>query len=131
VSTPTHVVNIMFRLPADFPAGGISNARQGCMPSPPRSLGENRPDVINVCFATLCRLKSDITEGPRSAKSCRERVQQNSSGYSITSSARASTVSRISRPSASAVFRLITGSYLVGAWTGRSAGFAPLRIRPA
>jgi hypothetical protein len=49
--------------------------------------------------------------------------------YSITSSARASTVAGRSRPSALAVLRLITNSYLVGACTGRSAGFTPLRIR--
>ena len=34
-----------------------------------------------------------------------------------------------SMPSALAVLRLITSSYLVGACTGRSAGFSPLRIR--
>ena len=33
------------------------------------------------------------------------------------------------RPSAFAVLRLITSSYLVGACTGRSAGFSPLRMR--
>src|SRR5262249_12281632 len=49
--------------------------------------------------------------------------------YSITSSARASSVGGISRPSAFAVLRLITSSYLVGACTGRSAGFSPLRMR--
>src|SRR5262249_12490114 len=41
--------------------------------------------------------------------------------HSITSSARASSVGGTSRPSALAVFRLITSSYLVGACTGRSA----------
>jgi hypothetical protein len=49
--------------------------------------------------------------------------------YSITSSARASREAGISRPSAFAVLRLMTRSYLVGAWTGRSAGFSPLRTR--
>ena len=33
------------------------------------------------------------------------------------------------RPSALAVLRLITSSYLVGACTGRSAGFSPFRMR--
>ena len=33
------------------------------------------------------------------------------------------------RPSAFAVLRLITSSCLVGACTGRSAGFSPLRMR--
>src|SRR5262249_36369530 len=49
--------------------------------------------------------------------------------HSITSSARASTVAGTSRPSAFAVFRLITSSYLVGACTGRSAGFSPFKMR--
>src|SRR5258705_9407440 len=50
-------------------------------------------------------------------------------GYSITLSARASSDVGSSRSSAFAVFKLMISSYLVGAWTGRSAGFAPLRIR--
>src|SRR5262249_48317478 len=49
--------------------------------------------------------------------------------HSITSSAPASRVGGMSRPSAFAVLRLITSSYLVGACTGRSAGFSPLRMR--
>jgi hypothetical protein len=49
--------------------------------------------------------------------------------HSITSSARASTVVGRSRPSALAVLRLIDSSYLVGACTGKSAGFSPLRMR--
>src|SRR3954469_22355582 len=49
--------------------------------------------------------------------------------HSITSSARPSKVVGKSSPSALAVLRLITSSYLVGACTGRSAGFSPLRTR--
>ena len=49
--------------------------------------------------------------------------------YSITLSARSSSVGGTVRPSALAVLRLITSSYLVGACTGRSAGFSPLRMR--
>ena len=51
--------------------------------------------------------------------------------YSITSSASASRLSGIDRPSALAVLRLMTNSNLVGCTTGKSAGFSPLRIRPA
>jgi hypothetical protein len=51
------------------------------------------------------------------------------SHHSITSSARASSVSGTVRLIAFAVLRLITSSYLVGACTGRSAGFSPLRMR--
>src|SRR5262249_37649152 len=50
--------------------------------------------------------------------------------HSITSSARASTVAGRVRPSAFAVLRLITSSYLVGFCTGKLAGFSPLRMRP-
>jgi hypothetical protein len=49
--------------------------------------------------------------------------------YSITSSARASTDAGTVRLSALAVLRLMTSSYFVGACTGMSAGFSPLRIR--
>src|SRR5258708_6072486 len=51
--------------------------------------------------------------------------------YSITSSARASNEGGTVRPSALAVLRLITSSYLVGCSTGRSEGLVPLRIFPA
>src|SRR5215510_6976310 len=46
----------------------------------------------------------------------------------ITSSARTRMDCGIVRPSAFAVFRLMTSSNLVGCSTGRSAGFAPFRI---
>src|SRR5207244_10197354 len=49
--------------------------------------------------------------------------------YSITSSAIASSVGGTSRPRALAVLRLMTNSNLVGNCTGRSPGFAPLRMR--
>src|SRR5262249_52701692 len=51
--------------------------------------------------------------------------------HSTTSSARASSLSGIWRPSALAVLRLITNANLMDCITGRSAGFSPLRIRPA
>ena len=48
--------------------------------------------------------------------------------YSITSSARASSVGGTVRPSALAVLRLRTSSNLTGRSTGKSAGLSPLRI---
>src|SRR5438105_884401 len=48
--------------------------------------------------------------------------------YSITSSARESSVDGNSRPRALAVLRFMMSSNLVGCSTGRSAGRAPLRI---
>jgi hypothetical protein len=69
----------------------------------------------------------------RERPSCRRAAEQRDElaapHHSITSSARASSVGGISRPSAFAVLRLITNSYLVGACTGRSPGFSPLRMR--
>src|SRR3954454_4477590 len=49
--------------------------------------------------------------------------------HSITSSARASRDGGTVRPSALAVLRLISSSYLGGAWTGRSVAFSPFRMR--
>ena len=46
----------------------------------------------------------------------------------ITLSARANSVCGIVRPSAFAVFKLITSSEFVGCSKGRSLGFAPSRI---
>src|SRR6202035_4265625 len=51
--------------------------------------------------------------------------------HSITSSAVICTIMGTVRPSVLAVFRLSTNSNLVDCMTGRSAGFSPLRIRPA
>jgi hypothetical protein len=48
--------------------------------------------------------------------------------YSITSSARASSVGGTSRPSVLAVVRLMIRSNLVGCSTGMSPGFTPRRI---
>src|SRR5437879_628881 len=67
--------------------------------------------------------------GDRQERRRHGEAEQAAPDHSITASARASTASGTSMPSALAVFRLITSSYLVGACTGRSAGFSPLRMR--
>src|SRR5262249_49584287 len=74
------------------------------------------------------RLLCPRRERPRS-RAAEERDERAASHHSITSSARAGTVVGISRPSAFAVLRLTTNSYFVGACTGKSAGFSPLRMR--
>src|SRR5262245_2965440 len=68
-------------------------------------------------------------ERPRSRRAAEQRDELATPDHSITSSARASSVGGTSRPSAFAVLRLMASSYLVGACTGRSAGFSPLRMR--
>src|SRR5262249_49285425 len=60
----------------------------------------------------------------------RTHAAQQKDRYSITSSARPSRDNGISNPSSLAVFRLMTSSTFVACWTGKSAGFSPLSIRP-
>ena len=69
-------------------------------------------------------------EEPSTASTIDLRSAANKFNHSITSSARTKSVGGIVNPSALAVFRLITSSNLLLCWTGRSAGLAPLRIRP-
>src|SRR5262249_22778084 len=69
---------------------------------------------------------------PRRQRPRRRAAEQRDEGatpHSMTSSAVCRNGSGMVRPSAFAVLRLITSSYLVGCWTGRSLGLAPLRIR--
>src|SRR5262249_52037958 len=66
-------------------------------------------------------------ERPRHRRAAAEQRDERAAIHSITSSASASSVPGTSRPSAFPVLRLITSWYLVGACTGRSAGFSPLR----
>ena len=73
----------------------------------------------------LLRARRDRPRGRRAAKPSNELAPS----HSITSSARTRTVVGTSMPSALAVLRLITRSYLVAFCTGRSAGFSPLRMR--
>ena len=69
-------------------------------------------------------------ERPRRRAAAEQRDELATAAHSITSSASASSVAGISRPSASAVCELITNSNLVACMTGRSAGLSPLRTRP-
>src|SRR5262249_13807546 len=77
----------------------------------------------HVRFAPESDIKCGIVECPLWANS------GHCAPYSITSSARPISVFGAVRASAFAVLRLIASSYLVGACTGRSAGFSPLRMR--
>src|SRR4029450_12685567 len=78
---------------------------------------------------TLLRARRERPGCSHAAEQRDELAPSHPRAHSITSSARASSVDGTSRPSACAVLRLITSSYLVGACTGRSEGFSPLRMR--
>src|SRR5262249_8493406 len=104
------------KLTADRPLG-VKSARAG-----------RRAAAPHVRFAPTATELMRRREVSRSVKSGFEQ-SQHGRPYSITSSARVMSVGGTSRPSAVAVLRLMTSSYLVGACTGRSAGFSPLRMR--
>src|SRR5262249_55148563 len=90
----------------------------------PRLIGENA-DAPNP--VALLRTRRERPGRRRAA----EQRDELATCHSITSAARASSLSGTSRPSALAVLRLNTSSNLVVCMTGRSAGFSPLRMRPA
>ena len=68
----------------------------------------------------------DVSYVPR-ADSCTAANDVHGLAYSITSSARPSSVSGNERPSRLAVLRLMISSIFVDWKTGSSAGFSPLR----
>ena len=89
-----------------------------------------RPLNHDVCFTPKTGHRATGPQCPLRAISDHSRRSKRHA-HSITSSASASSLSGISRPSDLAVLRLITNSNLSDRTTGRSAGFSPLRIRPA
>ena len=81
--------------------------------------------LSHVRSASNNGLMSDVAASRFRAKR-RHRVD-----YSIRSSASSCIETGTASPSVFAVLRLMTNSNFVGRTTGRSTGFAPLRIRPA
>ena len=116
-------------------AASTPGPRSSCPSRQPR-LGERRLRPRHrPSAALLARVRFGAVSGRQMRRaaiplSATSRLMHRSklNHYSITSSARASSVGGTSRPSALAVFRLITNSNLVGCSTGMSAGFAPRRI---
>src|SRR5262245_16163337 len=81
-----------------------------------REVGEHAHTAHSLA---LLRARRERPYHRRTAEYRNEVAPLHLRGHSITSSARASTVAGMSSPSALAVLRLITSSYLVGACTGR------------
>src|SRR5262249_9266953 len=69
-------------------------------------------------------------ERPRSSRAAEQRDEL-AALHAIARGGRAGGVGGISRPSIRAVWWLMPSSNLLDCTTGKSAGFAPLRIRPA
>src|SRR5262245_6120473 len=95
------------------------------------SIGTFRSDPEIAKPYPLIRLRNRHTKWCGLRPCCSDAAEQRdklAASHSITSSARSRNDSGIVRPSAFAVVRLTTRSYLVGCSTGRSPGFAPSRI---
>jgi len=127
--------------PADFrtPASARSNLHSVPQPSYSTSraflhwrLSDDGPGASRI--VPIGRHPKPFTRTDMVSRTCQVRnvpMSGSQSIYSITSSAVKSNSGGISTPSALAVLRLIAISNFVGCSTGRSAGFSPLRIRPA
>src|SRR5262249_31301596 len=105
-----------------------------CATSSPANKGARSEHILpigpqhpNHRHAALLRARR---ERPRHRRAAEQRDELAAPHHSITSSAVIFMISGTVRPSALAVLRLITSSNLVGCTTGRSAGFAPLRMCP-
>jgi hypothetical protein len=77
-----------------------------------------------------CQLLRARRERPRSCHATEQRDQLAAAPHSITSLALASKVAGTVMPSILAICALMTNSNFVDCTTGKSAGFAPFRMRP-
>src|SRR6516165_9311770 len=77
------------------------------------------------------RLLRARRERPRHCRAAEKRDELAAAAHSITSSARASSLSGIWRPSVFAVLRLMMRSNFVGCRIGKSFGLSPFIKRPA
>src|SRR5262249_27185187 len=91
------------------------------------ALGPGRDDPDPPHPLALLRPRREWPCGRRAAE---QRDELAPPHHSITSSARASNVGGMVRPSILAACALMTNSNLLACTTGRSAGFVPLRMRP-
>ena len=126
--------------PGDALAGGESPPDQRHpLRGPERPvLAMSRPIVVTVCMDSFSESREPqqrphpwhSSAGGGAVHSIKNELMRRNKlhPYSITSSALASSDGGTVRPSALAVFMLITNSNLVGCSTGRSKGRAPLRI---
>jgi hypothetical protein len=125
---PSQLATVAPRKGRVAPAGPLGAAQRGRFePAAPSQCLSARP---KCCCVVRCGSAGNTMISPETTSAIHRRgsVIFVSVAYSITSSARASSVGGTSRPSAFAVVRLITKSNFVGCSTGMSLGFAPRRI---
>src|SRR5262249_51458365 len=94
------------------------------------AVGDKLVQVKHCLDPSVCMDCQSLSVAQRpSRRRAAEQRDELAPRHSTTSSARASSISGTVSPSVFAVLRLIATSYFVGACTGRSAGFSPLRMR--
>jgi hypothetical protein len=120
---------MIWSTPARSITASRRNQKRSCMTASGQSrrFGHAGGMSAHPSIATAKPTSSHVSEAPL-PDSC---TAANGVPYSITSSAAASSLSDTLRPSIFAVSALMTSSNLVACTTGRSAGFAPMRMRPA
>src|SRR5262249_42819373 len=94
-----------------------------------RATVSDQPGSASVVLADTRNHRDIDAAGARNQRAhAADERDERAPPHSITSSARASSVAGMLRPSAFAVIRFTIRSNLVGCWTGRSVGLAPRRI---
>jgi len=95
-----------------------------------------RPDVADGSIADFASVWPDVRCSPGSGRGSERGTsalcpKADNAGYSMILSARPSNEIGTVTPSVLAVFKFTISSTVVDCCTGRSAGLAPFRIRPA
>ena len=106
---------------------GFPQAKTECRDEVIGQFRSSAAEEPNHGHLRLLRTRSLRHENRRCSRTTNQRDELPPS-HSIISSARASNVGGTVRPSALAVLRLTTSSYLVAAWTGSSPGFSALDL---
>src|SRR5262245_64075086 len=119
-------LHIAANVPAQLPQPLQEHPSPGLIISIVRACGQEHADPPHL----VSRLLRARRERPR-RRAADQRDELATPNHSITSSARPSRGSGMLRPRVFAVCTLMTSSTLTVCWTGISAGFSPLRIRPA
>src|SRR5262249_15002609 len=113
-NTPAHFLQALVERRKSIVAFWIIHGAVHKHADPPHPLG-----LLRAC-----------RERPRSRRAAKQRDELAPPNHSMTSSASASSLSGTVSPSILAVEALMTSSNLLACSTGKSAGFAPLRMRP-
>src|ERR1700738_1205202 len=120
--------NLVPTFPQRSPPSLLTTAACGGLRSAPDCRPRRAFLHLSYSYAAPCGPALLVTQCHKRTNAPQQTTHRVAIIYPITSSASASNVGGISRPSALAVLRLITSSNLVGSWTGRLAGFVPFRI---